>query len=216
MRFTQSLEADLAMLRSALAGVRAVVNPPAPSGLTYVNASFWPLVVIVFVIGIPPDAFVRHLLVPQAYLGWNLAVDAIALLSALWLCGLFGSMAAFPHEVGPESVRFHLGAFGRLACAPSEIAGIERIEPAQAKGLRMRDRAAGFLTVPGGHTVRVTFHRPVALARYPFLRTRSVERLYVSSDRPLELIALVDRCAQGSRASTMAVASPIAVRSHSR
>jgi hypothetical protein len=186
-------KADVAILRHAIVGLRAIVAPPAPSGFTYLGASFWPLLIVLLLVGIPPDAFVRHLLVPREYEGWNVAIDVLAIVGTLWVCGVFGSMAAFPHDVAEDAVRFNLGLLGHASCRPCDVLAFEAIGRLKRRELRALKRDAGFLTMPGADVVRVDFAVPVPLRTYPYVRERPVSHLFVTSDRPRELLAALER-----------------------
>ena len=173
-------------------GLRAAFSPPRPSGFTYVAESIWLIVPLLLIFGLPPDAIVRHLLVPPRYVAWNLAIDALAIVSTLWICGLVGSMARIPHVVDDEKVRLHLGAFAHIETTPSNVASATALRNAGRRALR-RDRKNGaFVALSGSGVVRIGFVRSVKAHRYPFLRPRLVKTALVSSDRPDELVAALE------------------------
>lgn len=194
--------ADAAILGNALRGLRAIVSPPRPSGFTYVSDSLWPVFLILLIVGLPPDAFVRHLLVPRQYLAWNLAVDVAAVASVVWLCGLFGSMVERPHEVDEGRVCFNRGLLAGISTSPDNLRTIEALSTFERRAIRRANHNAGFLTSAKTNVVRVDFDEAVALRQYPYLRDRQVTSVYVSSDRPKELVAALESARRVCRAET--------------
>ncbi|HTU83708.1 MAG TPA: hypothetical protein VMF61_16380 [Candidatus Acidoferrales bacterium] len=192
MNARRPLVADLAILRLALRGLRAVGAPPKPTPLTYGGESFLPAIVAIVVLAAIPDALVRHLLVPRAYLAWNLVADAAVVAGVAWICGLYGSMAELPHRVDDEAIELHLGLAASASCAPSNLRSAEAIGRIKRVQLRRRDPCAGVLTAPGSAAVRVDFVEPVALLTYPYVFDRQVTAVYVAADRPAELAAALE------------------------
>lgn len=180
-------------MRCAKDGLRAIVAPPAPGGLTYTSESVLPILVLLLIVGIPPDFVVRHLLVPHQYAVWNVTIDIAEIAGAVWLCGAFGSMSKMPHVIEDGKVRFNLGLFGAIETDVRNVSSVTPQPGARRRALRAASRETAMLLSPGTVAVRVDFAEPVELRTYPFFGERCVSSVFVGSDRPSELLSILER-----------------------
>ena len=170
------------MIEHAGEGLRAFLNPPRASALTYVEGSQIPLGAVIVAIAAVPDAFVLWLALPHGLWWLALLVDVLEIWGALWLFGLYGTMARSPHLIADGRVRLHNGALQTLEFERSNVAAAASLGSIRRRKLpRKRGDGSAVLALPGVPIVDIRLRNPV----------RGVNRIFVASDRPEALCALV-------------------------
>jgi hypothetical protein len=176
--------------RYAWSGIKATIAVPKPSPFTYVEKNYVGVFGLVLLVGFLPDAFFRHLLVPHAFAIPNAGADLLEIYTALWVCGAFGAMNAFPHALDETVFRVRLGTFAAVDVPRDAIAAATQVTEEPLRRVRRANRDAAVLHAPGTPLVKIELHREIEVTGYPFMRKRT-RTLFVPSDRPAELAALL-------------------------
>ena len=180
------------VIASAGAGLRATFAVPKPSPLTYVEKNMIGIFGLILLVGFLPDAFFRHLLMPSHLTTLNLALDLIELATGLWICGAYGTMANKPHELSGSTFTLNFGAFASIEIPLDAIDDARAVPESESRReLRRREGNAAFFSAPGSGLVRLALTRRIEFRSYPYLRKRQTDVLFVPSDRPTELAALL-------------------------
>ena len=181
------------VIASARSGLSATFAAPKPSPFTYVEKNMIGIFGLILLIGFVPDAFFRHLLMPAHLTTLNLAIDLLELLTSLWVSGAYGTMANKPHELSGTTFTMHYGASASIEIPLDAIDNSEAVpETESRRELRRRERNAAFFSAPGAGLVRLALTRRIQFTSYPYLRKRQTDVLFVPSDRPAELAALLE------------------------
>lgn len=155
--FARYTSIELTVLRHAFAGVKAFVSPPKPTYASYVNGSPLGLFAMMLVLGAVPDAFLRWVFLPN--LAWPIALglNALELWACLWLFGLYGTMAARPHEISAGGVVLRNGVLGCVRFQPCDIVAARVLESTKRRHLpRKRGDGSHALVLGGVPIVHVT------------------------------------------------------------
>lgn len=176
--FARWTSIELTVLRHSYTGVKAFVAPPKPTYGSYVNGSPVGLIGMLLVLGVVPDAFLRWVFLPS--LAWPLAllIGALELWASLWIFGLYGTMAARPHEIASDGVVLHNGVLGSVRLHPHEITGVRVLETTKRRHLpRRRGDGSRVLALGGVPIVEIALENG--------------QNVFVASDAPYELRALL-------------------------
>jgi hypothetical protein len=163
-------------------GLRAILDPPRPTAFTYVEGSLVGLIAIVVAVAAVPDAVFFWLLIPHRLSWLALGLDAADIWGALWLFGLYGTMARSPHTLEGERVTLHNGALQSLAFNRNDVAETTSLGVVKRRALP-RKRGDGSLVLAFGGV-------PIVDVRFK-IPTNGFTRVFVASDRPEALCAVL-------------------------
>lgn len=173
-------------------GLRAFFLPAQPRAVSYCQNNLFGVLGVVLAIGAVPEIPLHHVFLPLH--DWWLAaiLDMLLLYSAAWVLGAYGIMVKRPHEIGDDRIVLHNGPFARACIDPRDVVIVTSMEAVNRRSLRKAHPAAAHLLVPGAGCVRIALSRPALIERmYPLRAERSALEIFVSSDRPRDLCALL-------------------------
>lgn len=192
----QGIRTDVTLIRHAWSGIRVLFTGSTPGACTYVEHNALGILGLLLAVGFIPDIIFRHLALPQSLDALNWSIDALELLSAAWILGLYGTMTLRPHVLDGPRARFRLGALADVAIERRSIERAEIVGSSKRtdrRRLRRSHRDAFFFAAPGSSWVRVDLRQEIVVKSYPLFRSRRVRCLFVASDRPADLAALLTR-----------------------
>jgi len=172
-------------------GLRTIFDPARASAQTYVEKNMLGMLGLIVLIAALPEIPLHHVLLPRN--DWWIAIllDALVLYTAAWIFGLYGIMACSPHVLDGERLIFHRGPLGRAEVERASIAQATPIENPDSRAIR-RAKPDAYFGLPGSDLVHLRLNAPARIVRtFPVLRETRTEELYIASDRPRELCALL-------------------------
>lgn len=147
---------------------------------------------LVLLIGALPEIPLHHFLLPQRDWWFALILDAAVLYSAAWVLGVYGCMVLRPHDIGDERITLHFSPFAEVHIERAHIRSAVPMAAPDRRALRRSYPDAVRLLCPGADCVHITLREPARVVRmFPVRQQRSALEVFVSSDRPRELCALL-------------------------
>lgn len=189
--FGRYIAMEFTVMWNAWCGMRTAFAPPRGSADTYVEKNMLGMLGLVLLVGAIPEIPLHHLLLAREP-WWSAAIlDFLVLYAAAWVFGLYGTMARRPHELGADRIVFHRGPLGCAEVERSAVRDATALVAPNARAIRQKHRNA-YLGLPGSDLVHLRLETPARVVRtFPVRRECSVSELFVASDRPHELCALL-------------------------
>jgi len=179
------------MLRNAWNGLRTVFTPAHGSAQTYVEKNLLGIFGVVLLVGAVAEIPLHHALVPRAHWWIAFLLDALVLYAAAWVLGLYATMAQRPHVLDEDRIVFHRGALGSAEVERNAIEQVKPLSNPDARAIRRANREAYF-GVPGSDLVHLLLSAPARIKRtFPYAGESTSTELFVATDRPHELCALL-------------------------
>lgn len=155
------------------------------NSFSYSGKSMLGAFLVVLLFTTPVEIFLAELLLPWAWLRWLLAVAAVY--GFFWVVGLYASMAALPHRLGPDSIRLSYGILARAEIPYSEIseAALCRNDiPLRGDGLKVaREEQKAYMSIGGSTEVVLRLRSPQVLQGW-LAPTPPVTSIYLAADKP--------------------------------
>ena len=190
--FARLAGTDITVLLHARRGLRAFMLPQSPGATSYTNGSKIALLALIVGLSVLPDAIFLLLVIPRAY-GWvSIVLALLDLWGCVWLFGLYGTMAARPHEVSPERIVLRNGLVQRVEFAPQHICELHAVGIIKRRQLPSSSRTGSvFLGFGGVPMVEITLSEPAIADHILWRGPRATKRIFAAADMPEQLCASI-------------------------
>jgi hypothetical protein len=114
-------------MSNVVTGVRAFLAPPPRSPSSYIYGSKIAILGVMVALSVVPDGFFLWLVLPRTLWWLAVAVDVLDAYAAIWLFGIYGSMANRPHCLEDDTIVVRNGLYQSVDFSCGDIACVRKL-----------------------------------------------------------------------------------------